>query len=211
MKLERSASCSMGYPLYRRMPLSPSMNEMADLTADVLVYPLHVHVRCEGELQPITVLRIQAEGQCSVQHAEGNASHFAAAGQWVLTDQVGKVLVLIVGHSRVIGAEAHSITTSLDLFQGAGHDCAIFVNLHNDADVSQLSVICFHSPSLQPRNGGRQKEPRSGAPPLSRTSFPCDCQRQSDFQDPLQEQDAARLHSQCDAAPDLQQNVLFLY
>ena len=54
------------------------------------------------------------------------------------------MLLFIVGHSRVIGAEAHSITTSLDLFQGAGHDCAIFVNLHNDADVAQLSVICRH-------------------------------------------------------------------
>ena len=65
----------------------------------------------------------------------------AAAGQWVVTDQDGKMLVFIVGHSRVIGAEAHSITTSLDLFQSAGHDGAIFVNLHNDADVSELSVI----------------------------------------------------------------------
>ena len=116
MKLERSASCSMGYPLYRRMPLSPSMNEMADLTADVLVYPLHANVRCKGELQPTTVLRIQAEGQCSEQHVEGSASHSAAAGQWVVIDQDGKMLVFIVEHSRVIGAEAHSITTSLDLF-----------------------------------------------------------------------------------------------
>ena len=105
------------------------------------------------------------------------------------------MFLFIVGHSRVIGAEAHSITTSLDLFQSAGHHGAIFVNLHSDADVSQLSVIRFDVPSLQHRDGFKQKQLRSGAPPLSRTSFPCDCQRQSDFQDPLQEQDAARLHS----------------
>lgn len=46
----------MGYPLYRRMPLSPSMYEMVDLTADVLVYPLHVQVGYSDRLQPTTVL-----------------------------------------------------------------------------------------------------------------------------------------------------------
>ena len=57
------------------------------------------------------------------------------------TEQGGKAVVFMVGHSRVIGAEAHSITTSLNLFEGAGHNGAIFVNLHNDADVSQFFVI----------------------------------------------------------------------
>ena len=63
-----------------------------------------------------------------------------------MTEQDGKVLVLLVGHSRVIGAEAHSITTSLDLFQGAGHDGAILVNLHNHADVSKTSVVSYGVP-----------------------------------------------------------------
>ena len=129
-----------------------------------------------------------------------------------MTEQDGKVLVVDGGgHLRVIGAEAHSITTSLDLFQGAGHDGAILVNLHNDADVSKTSVVSYGVPSSQHRNGLEQKELRSGAPLLSRISFLCDCRRQSEFQDPLQEQDAARLHSQCDAAPDLQHHVLCLY
>lgn len=32
-------TCSMGYPRYRRMPLAPSMKQILDTTAAVLMYP----------------------------------------------------------------------------------------------------------------------------------------------------------------------------
>lgn len=75
-----------------------------------------------------------------------------------MTEHDGEVFVLMVEHSRVVGAEAHSITTSLDLFQGAGHDGAILVNLHNNADVSKTSVVSYSVPSSQHRNTSKQKK-----------------------------------------------------